>query len=186
MKFYIKVALFISLFNLSNITSADTDKNAELFGSWPDIRNVVISPNGKYVGVVQTVNRQGIVKILDLDSSQLISIHDFGEKGSISGFFWATNERLVFSVTRPSTRTTENWGLGQLVAANIDGKRTRLIAGWGTDENRKGVHNRAKTDPNRGAYVVHTLPDLVTCKSSLISLSPSSRSPSVLPLSVSL
>ena len=37
MKFYIKVALFISLFNLSNITSADTNKNAELFGSWPDI-----------------------------------------------------------------------------------------------------------------------------------------------------
>ena len=141
MKFYIKVALFISLFNLSNITSADTNKNAELFGSWPDIRDVVISPNGKYVGVVQTVNRQGIVKILDLDSSQLISIHDFGKKGSISGFFWATNERLVFSVTRPSTRTTENWGTGQLVAANIDGKRTRLIAGWGTDENRKGVHN---------------------------------------------
>ena len=159
MKFYIKVALFISLFNLSNITSADTDKNAELFGSWPDIRDVVISPNGKYVGVVQTVNRQGIVKILDLDSSQLISIHDFGKKGSISGFFWATNERLVFSVTRPSTRTTENWGTGQLVAANIDGKMTRLIAGWGTDENRKGVHNRAKTDPNRPAYVVHTLPE---------------------------
>ena len=159
MKFYIKVTLFISLFNFSNIFSADTDKNAELFGSWPDIRNVVISPNGKYVGVVQTVNRQGIVKILDLDNSQLISIHDFGEKGSISGFFWATDERLVFSVTRPSTRTTENWGLGQLVAANIDGKKTRLIAGWGTDENRKGVHNRAKTDPNRGAYVVHTLPE---------------------------
>ena len=159
MKFYIKVALFISLFNFSNITTADTNKNAELFGSWPDIRDVVISPNGKYVGVVQTVNRQGIVKILDLDNSQLISIHDFGEKGSISDFFWATNERLVFSVTRPSTRTTENWGTGQLVAANIDGKRTRLIAGWGTDENRKGVHNRAKTDPNRGAYVVHTLPE---------------------------
>ena len=40
MKFYIKVALFISLFNLSNITSADTDKNAELFGSLPDILDV--------------------------------------------------------------------------------------------------------------------------------------------------
>ena len=68
MKFYIKVALFISLFNFSYITSADTNKNAELFGSWPDIRDVVISPNGKYVGVVQTVNRQGIVKILDLET----------------------------------------------------------------------------------------------------------------------
>ena len=65
MKFYIKVALFISLFNFSSITSADMNKNAKLFGSWPDILDVVISPNGKYVGVVQIVNRQGIVKILD-------------------------------------------------------------------------------------------------------------------------
>jgi hypothetical protein len=53
MKFYIKVALFISLFNLSNITSADTNKNAELFGSLPDIYDVLISPNGRYIGVQQ-------------------------------------------------------------------------------------------------------------------------------------
>ena len=53
MKFYIKVALFISLFNLSNITSADTNKNAELFGSLPDVSSVKISPNGKFVGVQQ-------------------------------------------------------------------------------------------------------------------------------------
>jgi dipeptidyl aminopeptidase/acylaminoacyl peptidase len=159
MKFFYQIILFLTFNIYSTVTYSDTDSNANLFGSWPDIRDVVISPDGKYVGVVQTVESQGIVKILDLDKGSLVSIHDFGKKGSISRFFWATNERLVFSVTRPSTRTTENWGLGQLVAANIDGKNTRLIAGWGTDEDRKGVRNRAKTDPNRGAYVVHRLPN---------------------------
>ena len=156
MKIFYQIIFFLTLNLYSSFTYSDTDSNANLFGSWPDIRDVVISPDGKYVGVVQTVESQGIVKILDLDKGSLVSIHDFGKKGSISGFFWATNERLVFSVTRPSTRTTENWGTGQLVAANIDGKNTRLIAGWGTDEDRKGVRNRAKTDPNRSAYVVHT------------------------------
>ena len=158
MKTFNKI-IFLILLALSTHTYPSTDNNAVLFGSWPDIRDIVISPNGKYIGVLQTVEGQGIVKILDLDNASLINIHDFGKKGSISNVTWASNKRLIFAVTRPSTRTTENWGLGQLVAADIDGKNTRLIAGRGTDEDRKGVYNRPKTDPNRPAYVVHTLPD---------------------------
>ena len=67
-----------------------------------------------------------------------MSIHDFGKKGSISGFFWATNERLVFSVSQSLVPEQLKTGAaGQLVAANIDGKNTRLIAGWGTDRRQK-------------------------------------------------
>ena len=76
MKFYIKVALFISLFNFSNITSADTNKNAELFGSLPDIYDVLISPNGRYIGVQQKTDETIIVKIIDLDQSALVNVHD--------------------------------------------------------------------------------------------------------------
>jgi dipeptidyl aminopeptidase/acylaminoacyl peptidase len=160
MKFYIKVALFISLFNLSNITSADTNKNAELFGSLPDVSSVKISPNGKFVGVQQKTDETIIVKIIDLDNAQLLSIHNFGAKGQITDFFWATDERLVFSVARGSSRTTELYNYGQLVAANIDGKRTKLIAGWGSaPDTRQGVRNRARTNPDRPALIVHRLPN---------------------------
>ena len=143
MKFYIKVALFVSIFNLSNITSADTDKNAELFGSLPDIYDVLISPNGKYIGVQQKTDETIIVKIIDLDKSALVNVHDFGAKGRISSFFWATDNRLVFSVNRPDTRSTANFNTGQLVAADIDGKNTRLIAGFGSaPDHLQGKRNR--------------------------------------------
>ena len=160
MKFYIKVALFISLFNLSNITSANTDENAELFGSLPDIYDVLISPNGKYIGVQQKTDETIIVKIIDLNKSALVNVHDFGAKGRISSFFWATDDRLVFSVNRPDTRSTANFNTGQLVAADIDGKNTRLIAGFGSaPDHLQGRRNRPKSNPERPASIVHRLPD---------------------------
>ena len=126
MKFYVKVALFISLFNLSNITSADTNKNAELFGSLPDIYDVLISPNGRYIGVQQKTDETIIVKIIDLDKSALVNVHDFGAKGRISSFFWATDNRLVFSVNRPDSRSTANFCLLYTSPSPRDGLLSRM------------------------------------------------------------
>ncbi len=160
MKYLFKFIALALLINTSQYAISNTDKNAEIFGSLPDVSDVLISPNGKYVGVQQKTDETIIVKIIDLDSAKLLSIHNFGAKGQITDFFWATNERLVFSVARGSSRTTELYNYGQLVAANIDGKKTKLIAGWGSaPDSMKGVRNRSRTNPDRSATIVHRLPD---------------------------
>jgi len=155
----LKIISLCSCIFLTSFISSSTEKNAELFGSLPDVSGVLISPNGKYVGVRQKTEETIIVKILDLDNAELLSIHNFGAKGQITNFFWATDERLVFTVARDSSRTNEIYTSGQLVAANIDGKRTKLIAGYGSaPDTRQGVRNRDRTNPERPAWIVHRLP----------------------------
>ena len=160
MQRYIISLYIIFSFVLPQSLYSDTSKNAEIFGSRPDIYEVKISPNGRYIGVQQKTEETVIVKILDLDNSQLINVHDFGKKGRISDFFWATDNRLVFSVTRPDSRSTAEFSIGQLVAADLDGKNTKLIAGYGSaPDHLQGVRNRAKSNPERPASIVHRLPD---------------------------
>ena len=159
MNFCLKIFITTLLVANSYSVLSNTSENAKQFGSLPDVSDVLISPNGKYVGVKQKTEETIIVKIIDLEKAQLFSVHDFGRKGQITDFFWATDERLVFTVARDYGRTTELYNAGQLVAADIDGKRTKLIAGYGSaSDTRQGKMNRAKTDPDRPAVIVHRLP----------------------------
>ena len=108
----------------SNTLSEETKNNAELFSTLPDVTSVKLSPNGKFVGVAQKAGSKRIVKIIDLEKSKVIHVHDFGKKGKITGFTWVTDERLVFRVARNSTRVVSDFNIGNLVASNIDGKKT--------------------------------------------------------------
>ena len=159
MKYIFNLFLFTYFSFISLAITSDTESNAKLFGSLPDVSNVKISPNGKFVGVQQRTEETIVVKIIDLDNAQLLSVHNFGSKGQITDFFWATDKRLVFTVARENSRNTEIYNVGQLVAANIDGKRTKLIAGFGSaPDSRQGVRNRDRTNPDRPAIIVHRLP----------------------------
>ena len=159
MKYIFNFFLFTYFSFVSLGITSDTESNAKLFGSLPDVSNVKISPNGKFVGVQQRTEETIVVKIIDLDNAQLLSVHNFGSKGQITDFFWATDKRLVFTVARENSRNTEIYNVGQLVAANIDGKRTKLIAGFGSaPDSRQGVRNRDRTNPDRPAVIVHRLP----------------------------
>ena len=159
MKYIFNFFLFTYFSFVSLAIASDTERNAKLFGSLPDVSNVKISPNGKFVGVQQRTEETIVVKIIDLDNAQLLSVHNFGSKGQITDFFWATDKRLVFTVARENSRNTEIYNVGQLVAANIDGKRTKLIAGFGSaPDSRQGVRNRDRTNPDRPAVIVHRLP----------------------------
>ena len=159
MKYIFNFFLFTYFSFISLAITSDTESYAKLFGSLPDVSNVKISPNGKFVGVQQRTEETIVVKIIDLDSAQLLSVHNFGSKGQITDFFWATDKRLVFTVARENSRNTEIYNVGQLVAANIDGKRTKLIAGFGSaPDSRQGVRNRDRTNPDRPAIIVHRLP----------------------------
>jgi dienelactone hydrolase len=134
-----------------NALSAKTIANAELFSALPDVTYVGLSPNGKFVGVLQRAGEKRVVKIIDLEESKVIHIHDFGKKGKIIGFDWVTDERLVFEVARNSTRVISNFNVGQLVASNIDGKKTKLISGYGTKELQGRM--RSKNGNSRPAIV---------------------------------
>ena len=159
MKYIFNFFLFTYFSFISLAITSDTESNAKLFGSLPDVSNVKISPNGKFVGVQQRTEETIVVKIIDLDNAQLLNVHNFGSKGQITDFFWATDKRLVFTVARENSRNTEIYNVGQLVAANIDGKRTKLIAGFGSaPDSRQGVRNRDRTNPDRPAVIVHRLP----------------------------
>ena len=58
------VKIFITTLLIANTYSvlSNTSENAKQFGSLPDVSDVLISPNGKYVGVKQkteeTISKQ--------------------------------------------------------------------------------------------------------------------------------
>jgi dipeptidyl aminopeptidase/acylaminoacyl peptidase len=139
----------------SSTLSEETKNNAELFSTLPDVTSVKLSPNGKFVGVAQKAGSKRIVKIIDLENSKIIHVHEFGKKGKIASFSWITDERLAFTVIRNSTRVVSDFFVGQMVASNIDGKKTKLIAGSGTEEGKGRF--RDKKGSSRPAQIVSTL-----------------------------
>ena len=74
MKYIFNFFLFTYFSFVSLGITSDTESNAKLFGSLPDVSNVKISPNGKFVGVQQRTEETIVVKIIDLD--KLILIND--------------------------------------------------------------------------------------------------------------
>ena len=62
MNFCVKIFITTLLIANSYSVLSNTSENAKQFGSLPDVSDVLISPNGKYVGVKQKPRKQLLSK----------------------------------------------------------------------------------------------------------------------------
>jgi dipeptidyl aminopeptidase/acylaminoacyl peptidase len=138
---------------------------AEDFFRPPQFSAPKLSPDGTHVAFILHEGWKGAIGVLNLASGKVALIEP-AKKENASGLTWASNERLVFTVTeeRDTATSAGLYSLGGLYAVNRDGSKPkelvpslhRQIDGGINLANRRGMGSLYGNSVPR---LLHALPD---------------------------
>jgi len=124
----------------------------------PDYRNVTISPNGRYFGVIAPADGRDILVTVKSDKSAIVGRFGFRDTNeSVWAYRWMKDEHLLIEpATVYGWKDQPSW-YGDLFSARADGRDFRAIYGYRAGEMQTGSRIR-KAAPVRGwGYLVSDL-----------------------------
>ena len=123
-------ALALALGILSGAAArAATPPSIEDFASRPQIEDVSISPDGRYLVLIRTVNGRGVAVVMDRQASPgsaMLPVLAEPEHFKFSWCRWATNTRLLCGL-HAMVRERVVYSVSRLVAVDADGKNTHVL-----------------------------------------------------------
>ena len=148
-----KTAIFIFLIFISQFCIAQK-LPLEIFAKQAQYKSIKLSPDGKhFAATVPMANKTSLV-IITKENMQLKSSFSFAENEHIGKFYWATNQRLVYTKRYKTSSRELKWSKGELFAANIDGSNILQLIGSTATRSR----NPNKKALNASARIAHLLP----------------------------
>ena len=156
----IKLCLFAALVTPHLHAAETTQLPIENFARLSDYLDISLSPDGKhYAARIREGDTVFAVFIRVSDLKQIGGLKpDPG--GAVYSLNWANNERVVFQF---GTRWPgqETWtGTGELLATNIDGRKSKLLAGMRAGAaSSTGTHIKTATNDRASHFFLHALPD---------------------------
>jgi len=137
-------------------TAAQTEVlPAEYFTKQSQFSSIKLSPDGKYFAA--TVPKQKKTNLVIVDRKKMKSLVSFGfdENEHIGKFYWASDNRIVYSkVYQKKDRETKT-NKGELFAANVDGSNHLQIFGASNKKSKA----RSKRGLDAIARIEHMLPN---------------------------
>ncbi|MEC8601219.1 MAG: prolyl oligopeptidase family serine peptidase [Pseudomonadota bacterium] len=110
-------------------TAQPTVDDIEYYSKFSDYWRLRISPDGQHLAVGAWRDGERIAVILETKTMRpKVPVFFTNDKEEVSGFHWASNERLIVEVQRyvPS-ETTRPYQGGELFAINVDGSKAKRI-----------------------------------------------------------
>lgn len=132
------------LFNLGVHAKSTQSHSAKDFFSLPDYTAFTLSPSGKYLAALMPIHDRMNLVVMETENRSNYHVLTAFKKASVGGFFWASDERIVFNVDETNGQEALS-----LYSVN-NGKKpkiTKLVAA--TFDRRSAIM----------ASVVNTLPD---------------------------
>ncbi|MGH8362828.1 MAG: alpha/beta hydrolase family protein [Gammaproteobacteria bacterium] len=114
--------------------AADTAApSVQAFFSYPQISDVQISPDGKYLAMVVADSKTGKSRkglaVLDLASQKVTAnFHTIGDQ-DILQYWWANNERLLIATAIQTGSLDSPLADGKLFGINVDGSQQQMLLG---------------------------------------------------------
>ncbi|WP_101925908.1 S9 family peptidase [Luteimonas rhizosphaerae] len=94
-----------------------------------NIQNIKISPTGAYLAATLPNEGRTVIAVLGRSDRKVVGSFALPKNTHIADFWWAADDRLLFSLS-------EQWGArdfpqptGELYAMNVDGSRAQLLVG---------------------------------------------------------
>ncbi len=123
----LRVILITLLFSFATQTifAKASDLSVEDFFNNPDFSGLQISPNGKHLSVISSVNNRRNIVLMDVDDlSNPKPLTTFSEY-NVGGYFWANNDTILFTMDQTGGREALS-----LFKVNIKGKsKVTLLVG---------------------------------------------------------
>ena len=147
-----------------NTFAAETSaKNAlsqsQLFSRGDEYADVKISPTGKYLSAITSVEGKNVLLVLDAQTKKLLNAIRFPGNAQVGTYEWANSERLVLAKEYLKGWVDAPQYYGELMAVNADGSRPAYLFGFNSGEQQTGSNIKKNTAINATAFILDPLPD---------------------------
>ncbi|BCN22946.1 S9 family peptidase [Vibrio alfacsensis] len=131
--------------------------SAELFSKSSAYFNPKISPDGKHLAFESNIDGKDALVILNAKTMQPSSVLRFNGNEQVGDYYWINNERVVASKEYLKSWSTAPVSYGELVSANVDGKKYAYIFGYNPPKSSKLI--RSASIVKAFGHVLDILPD---------------------------
>jgi len=147
-----------------NTFAAETSaKNAlsqsQLFSRGDEYADVKISPTGKYLSAITSVEGKNVLIVLDAQTKKLLNAIRFPSNAQVGTYEWANSERIVLAKEYLKGWSDVPQYYGELMAVNADGSRPKYLFGYNSGEQQTGSNLKKNTAINATAFILDPLPD---------------------------
>lgn len=150
----LKLLLFIIGLSLYLSTSAK-ELGFKDFLKPSEARGVQISPNGKFLSVVFKRDGKEMLGILELATMKPHKVfYVRGERRNVGRVYWASNERIIYSVSQSFDYDESINSTGELIGVDIDGSNHKVIFGWSSVDKRIGKFAKQKKNAEFGSHQI--------------------------------
>ena len=123
-------------------------------------KSVKLSPDGKHFAAAAPHGDQTMLVIIKRDTMELVYAYRFAKNEHVAQYYWANNERLIFTRNIRRGYRESPVSYGQIYAGNIDGSKKSIIFGFLGGKNQKGTRLNSRQGAERAwGNILHTLPD---------------------------
>ncbi|WP_372931286.1 alpha/beta hydrolase family protein [Shewanella putrefaciens] len=156
-------ALCLPMLPISTFAADTANPNAlsqaQLFSKGSEYSNVKISPTGKYLSAITSVDGKKVLLVLDAQTKKLLNAIRFPSNAQVGDYEWANSERVVLAKEYLKGWIEAPQYYGELMAVNADGSRPTYLFGFNSGEQQTGSNIKKNTAINATAFILDPLPD---------------------------
>lgn len=131
----------------------------EDFSKHPEFHSIKISPDGKRIAAISTLEGRRSLSFIDLTSAKLTYILSFSGKEEVGDYYWVSNERVMVSMATTTGAMNQPLSRGEFFAVNYDGGRGKNIYGYRSNVRSKSLGNRQSSTTYAWGAMVNPLLD---------------------------
>ncbi|MCU8022283.1 MULTISPECIES: alpha/beta hydrolase family protein [unclassified Shewanella] len=143
----------------ANSSNANALSQAQLFSKGDEYSDVKISPTGKYLSAITSVEGKNVLLVLDTQTKKLLNAIRFPDNAQVGDYEWANSERLVLAKEYLKGWQDTPIYYGELMAVNADGSRKAYLFGFESGEQQTGSNIKKNTPMRASAFILDPLPD---------------------------
>lgn len=140
-------------------SAANALSQAQLFSKGDEYSNVKISPTGKYLSTITSVEGKNVLLVLDAQTKKLLNAIRFPGNAQVGTYEWANSERIVLAKEYLKGWHDTPIYYGELMAVNADGSRKAYLFGYNSGEQQTGSNIKKNTPMRASAFILDPLPD---------------------------
>lgn len=125
----------------------------EYFAKPAQFSSIKLSPDGKHFAATVPKEESNVLVVIERKSNKRLIAYGFGRHEYIGAFYWANNERLVYTKSYRKQGYERRTNKGEIFAGNIDGSKREQLYGY----SKKDKLSNRRADKASG-YIVSMLP----------------------------
>jgi dipeptidyl aminopeptidase/acylaminoacyl peptidase len=125
----------------------------------PDVEEIKISPDGRYLAVLSVRDEKRILVFFEREGLKVLSGFKMPGRMHVGNYYWVSEKRVVGEVLEVPDNEEAPGYYGELFATNVDGTQAEMLFGFRSAEQQTGTLVRKKDSDRAWAQIIDVLPE---------------------------